>query len=205
VIQRALRPGDVVWGSGLIVEQPTPVPAGATFLAVRGPLTRACIEGPVPAIYGDPALLLPRMVDAAPRRDGIGLVPHYFDQSTIGEPTGATLIDVRRPWQEVVRTITGCELVVSSSLHGVIVAEAYGIPAVWMTVPGGRERSPFKYHDHLAATGREPVEPWAWRGSLAGAADAALAPPSGLAGLADGLLAAWARAARAPMDDGADG
>ena len=49
-----------------------------------------------------------------------------------------------------------CELVVSTSLHGIIFAEAFGVPARWVhdaTLPSSKE-GVFKYNDHLLSTGR---------------------------------------------------
>lgn len=65
-----IRPGDIVWGIGARnnkSSQDCP-PAGVPIAAVRGPITRAHFirlcnrtEEQVPAIYGDPALLLPHL------------------------------------------------------------------------------------------------------------------------------------------------
>ena len=47
---------------------------------------------------------------------------------------------------------------VSTSLHGIIFSEAFGIPARWVhdaTLPSSKE-GVFKYNDHLLSTGRPP-------------------------------------------------
>lgn len=161
------RTGRWVWGSGLAeaahaarVKRVGDV----RVLAVRGPLTRAAlIEQGVacPAVYGDPACLLPELVvnDVEPRH-AVGLVPHFLDYPRVAQdyrrrrPDPAVkLINVTRPYAEVVRDILACETVLASSLHGLIVAEAYGIPARLWTRGDEVE---FKYRDYYAATGREP-------------------------------------------------
>ena len=50
-----------------------------------------------------------------------------------------------------VRALLGAERVVSSSLHGVILAEAYGIPATYLDSGNGENR--FKYDDYYAGHG----------------------------------------------------
>ena len=44
------------------------------------------------------------------------------------------LIDLRdyENWKDVVDVICSSELIISESLHGLIVAETYGIPSVWV-------------------------------------------------------------------------
>lgn len=62
-----------------------------------------------------------------------------------------SLIDVRWPWRKVIDQITKCRRIISTSLHGLIVAEAYGIPAVWLS-----DKIPHtKYQDYYLSTGRE--------------------------------------------------
>jgi pyruvyltransferase len=51
-----------------------------------------------------------------------------------------------------IRHLLAARRVVSASLHGVILAEAYGIPAVLLQAGGTETR--FKYDDYYAGTGR---------------------------------------------------
>lgn len=159
-------PGSVVWGAG-IMQRTDPICRDATLLAVRGPLTReralAC-GVPCPQVYGDPALLLPRFYRPPPaRRSGIGIVPHFSDMPRIAahwRPSAELhLIDIQDPIERVVDQIAACELVASSSLHGIIASHAYGVPAVWLKfrdLPSGDDS---KFHDHLLAIGAEPRPP----------------------------------------------
>ena len=43
-------------------------------------------------------------------------------------------MDVREGVETVVRQIAAAQVCVSSSLHGIIVAQAYGVPWVWLRV-----------------------------------------------------------------------
>jgi pyruvyltransferase len=176
------RRGDVVWGSGSIDGSPFDPPDGCRILAVRGPLTRRTIRGDVPKVYGDPALLLPRFCrDAVKKTFQIGVVPHVVDReevlTSLSKPDPAILvIDVSYPWQEVVRSVRSCEAIISSSLHGLIVAEAYGIPASWIRVTDRIEGGQFKFNDHYLATARDEMRPTPWEAGLAKVLSA-VAPP----------------------------
>lgn len=186
----ALERGDVVWGSGLAGRLELVQPEGSRILAVRGPLTRQCILGDVPDIYGDPACLLPRFHDhPVPKRWAVGLVPHHVDAECHKQSSDpqVTVIDVLRPWYEVVDEIRACEMIASSSLHGLIVAESYGVPARWIATPriiGGT----FKFRDYYLGTGREPPAPGSWSDTWA--AMASKVPSAGTHD-AEGLLMAW--------------
>jgi pyruvyltransferase len=189
-VLESLSRDDVVWGSGLPSEANRRAPEGARLLAVRGPLTRACIQGDVPEVYGDPACLLPRFHHPpAQKRWSVGLVPHHIDVANVPPVSDPQikLVDVLRPWREVVDTIRGCDVVASSSLHGLIVAEAYGIPARWVSAPGVIGGT-FKFRDYYLGTDREPPAPGRWSddvGSLIAAAPAVTAHD------VQGLIDAW--------------
>jgi pyruvyltransferase len=160
------RPGDVLWGSGIHTTRD----AGnwsahdKTFLAVRGPLTRDFIlrrGGRCPPIYGDPALLLPQIHPLTPRvKRELALFPHLDDDTgwNFGHARGIFTINASWPWERIVAEIVASAHVVSSSLHGLIVAEAYGVPATWarFVTRGG------KFEDYFQGVGRTAPDPLPW-------------------------------------------
>lgn len=168
IIQHA-RPGDTIWGSGvhnLRLGRPWS-PDGMIFLAVRGPITRQYIldrGGACPSVYGDPASLLPRFhpMRVEPMRE-LALMPHIADATgrKFARRCGLPCIEPSWPWHRVVAEIVTCRVLLSSSLHGVIVAEAYGVPAVWTA----HTTSPEKFHDYYLATGRR-CEPLPWESAV---------------------------------------
>lgn len=116
---------------------------GVGVHAVRGALTAAELRSKlgwrVPEVYGDPALLLPRFLrvpDGQGARGEVAVVPHLDHRGLFpdsGDP-GVHVVDARQGMEQVVREIAGSRACVSSSLHGIIVAQAYGVPWVWVRV-----------------------------------------------------------------------
>ena len=156
----------VLWGPG-IMSLRDEIDPRATILAVRGPLTRArALDCGVdcPDVYGDPALLLPRLyAPSRSKRHGMGVVPHFSDKPRVAAGVAASssvqLIDVQAPVETFVDSVTSCEVVASSSLHGIIVSHAYGVPAAWIKfgdLPSGDDS---KFHDYYLSIGEEPPEP----------------------------------------------
>lgn len=163
---RWITSGDYVWGTGSIAEVPILLAPNVHVAAVRGPLTRQLMRGAdVPEIYGDPALLLPKYFPRPQRgrQYAVGIVPHYVDRELVNtNDSSIAVIDVRDPWQQVVGTILSCEMIVSSSLHGLIVAEAYGIPAAWVRMSDRIIGGNFKFFDYMASTDRDLKPPVDW-------------------------------------------
>jgi pyruvyltransferase len=161
-ILNAMRSGDVVWGAG-VQEDRRYLAEGATFLAVRGPLTRSCVDGvDVPPIYGDPGLLLPLVYDPVVELvHDVGVVPHYVDaEESLRRNPGMLHISTQQDWRAVVRQIKSCRRIVATSLHGIVAAEAYGIPVMWQGSYTGKIRSMnLKFQDYFMGTGREPQRP----------------------------------------------
>jgi pyruvyltransferase len=152
---------DVLWGTGSNHKQQKREDYHFTDLdirAVRGPLTKAFIEENFgircPNVYGDPALLFPylfpELTRKVPPRHSYIVIPHLYERNLFPEEEHIVL--PTEPWDQVIQKILDSELVISGSLHGIIVAEAYGIPARYLRLS---EKEPlFKYRDYYLSTGR---------------------------------------------------
>lgn len=132
------KPGDTVLGAGNYKDEPISLD-GVRVLALRGR------DSGVAPTYGDPAILLPLIYNPTiAKKRAVGTVPHLWDQKNHD-----IYIDVNLPWKQFVDEILSCDKVISSSLHGFIIAQAYGIPVQWFhydRIPGAR----IKYEDYLS-------------------------------------------------------
>lgn len=128
--------GCVVAGAGSMHggNKRLPNPKHLDIRALRGLLTWSALnestKADVPAVpFGDPGILAPVVYDLAPRQaQRLGVVPHYIDSRAF--PYADVVINVQSPPQEVIYEISKCSRIMSSSLHGLIVAESLGIPAM---------------------------------------------------------------------------
>lgn len=152
----------IVWGSGIIDQQQEI--ASADFKAVRGPETRNFLIEKgynCPNVFGDPAILLPIFFKPAFRkRFKLGIIPHYNDLEQVRNDyrdiSDSRIIDIRT--DDIEKTsleILECENIVSSSLHGVIVAQSYGIPAVCVKFSERVFGNGIKYKDYYRSLGCE--------------------------------------------------
>lgn len=133
----------------------------ARVYALRGPLTAAAAGVARDVVLGDPGLLAGCLLDTWPDPvHELGVVPHWQDRSLAPRFPGALVVDVGRPPLEVIAAIASCRRIVSSSLHGLVIADALGIPRRWETFPrvqGGG----FKFRDYAASIGQDLV-PGTW-------------------------------------------
>ncbi len=155
------RDHDVIWGSGINgkVDENKHQFRHLDVRAVRGPLTRNYLMQRginVPEVYGDPVLLLPTLFPTrfrkSPKRE-YAFVPNLHDLSM--PVNGCHVISPLLPWNKVVEEILQCEFVMSSSLHGLIVAEAFGIPACYVRL--SETEAMFKFEDYYQGTGRSGI------------------------------------------------
>lgn len=161
IINDFARNGDSVWGAGM--HHADGMKAKRLHIhAVRGPVTRKTIKKLLgiscSEIYGDPAILTPHLFpewQPMPVKGRIGLIPHFKNRKKYRHlPSYIKLILPTRMPHQVIPEILKCELIISGSLHGLIIAEAYGIPARWL--PDGSGEPELKYHDYYESTNRIP-------------------------------------------------
>jgi pyruvyltransferase len=158
----------VIWGAGLMSSDLRPRQPPKKIRAVRGPLTAKALRDngfECPDIFGDPALLLPRYFpNVTPKRYRLGVIPHVNDASfelpeQVWRSNDVLVINLRRGILRVLQQIQSCEHIVSSSLHGLIAADAYGIPSRRLILGGRLAGGDFKFHDYYASIGNQPERP----------------------------------------------
>lgn len=176
----------IVWGTGCVgVLWNLPIPR--KICAVRGPLTYRFLNKAkvnCPEVYGDPALLLPLVYK--PRRDvqcsisassvqevqkasyRLGIIPHIVDlhHPVIEEirdkhADEILIIDLAHyeKWTDVIDQICSCERILSSSLHGLIVSDAYQVPSCWIELSGKISGGYFKFVDYASSVDRDFSKP----------------------------------------------
>jgi len=153
--------GGIVLGSGILKPTSKVDLSAAKCLAVRGPLTHATAVGvPKDVVYGDLGLLADELIPRPAKLHALGLVPHWSDKTLETRPEflkyKPLIIRVSDDPLEVIRQIGSCRKIVSSSLHGVILADAFRIPRrTEMTPQFDKEGGSFKFRDYAESIGAE--------------------------------------------------
>ena len=154
-IAAKVSPHSIVMGSGLIEHsRSSDLAKPVELFSVRGELTAEAF-GKRPSFLGDPLslidLLLPlRVADSS---DVLGIVPHIlnyhlFKRHFESRPEVLVINPGGEP-VEVISAISRCRRIASQSLHGLIVADAYGIPNTWIAPSIGMLGGTFKFLDYF--------------------------------------------------------
>jgi hypothetical protein len=146
----------IIWGSGLTEARERRFPH-ARVLAVRGRLTLGYLglADNSDVALGDPGLLVADIYPSRPRTSDLAIVPHFIHQhdglatrlARAGHYT-VRVLDVGQHPASVIRSIAAAGAVATSSLHGLVVADAIGIPAVWFRESRDSPVTQFKFHDY---------------------------------------------------------
>lgn len=158
----------IIWGAGLISEDSEPIEIPKKIYAVRGPKTREkLLKSGIdcPEIYGDPALLLPKIYNPKiEKKYELGVIPHYIDKNNkfleIFNNSNIRIIDIQviDP-RTFIDELLSCKKIASSSLHGLITADAYQIPSMWIEFSDKVVGNGFKFYDYFLSVGRENENP----------------------------------------------
>lgn len=155
-----------IWGTGIIEEMP-PFFTRHQIDAVRGKLTADMIKNHRVAALGDPGLLCDLLLPAKPieKKFRVGIIPHYMDQQqplvqTFIKQPGVVFIDIFSETVEFLRQVSQCEIVLSSSLHGLIAADALQIPNAWIKLSNNLRGNDFKFADYYSVFDLESTQPY---------------------------------------------
>ncbi len=166
VLGRA-RKNTIVWGSGFISSDSRCQEKPKKIYAVRGPKTREILLSQgidCPEVYGDPALLLPRIYNPKiEKKYKLGIVPHLVDRdnkwlSSLENDNEVLILDIleKDPFK-FIDNLLSCEKIASSSLHGIIASDAYGIPSVWLEFSKNVIGDGFKFEDYFICLLKEMI------------------------------------------------
>ena len=178
IVENYSNKHSIIWGSGAI-EGLKEIVAPQEVCAVRGPLTQKYLEKTgvkVPHVYGDPALLLPLIYKPhnVEKKYRLGIIPHYVDYNLPyvkdfrKKHPEFLFIDLQnyKDWHDIIDQILSCEKIISSSLHGSIISDAYGVPNVRVKFSDKIVGGNFKYDDYNLAVRQCTIEPIIFNGCI---------------------------------------
>jgi len=159
-----------IWGTGFFKDYSDRklklIRSNTQFIAVRGALSQRIIEKSlgrqINPVLCDGGILASELIPAPTQKKyRIGFIPHFKEHQVAGDigltemlkhKADAVIIDLRNEPIGVITQIAECECIVSSSLHGCIVADSFNIPNIRVRIsdiPG----SGFKFDDYYSGFG----------------------------------------------------
>ena len=148
-----------IWGSGHISEVER-YKSPHNFYALRGKKSAYLIRNSAPESLGDPGLLVDLVLPEyrlIKKKYQLGIIPHHVDQNnlellaTLKKHPKIMFIDIRTAPLEFLKQVASCEVILSSSLHGLIAADSFGIPNKWLKISNNLIGADFKFNDYYSA------------------------------------------------------
>lgn len=154
-----------IWGTGFMYGYKNPAQKkllrSVEIHALRGKLTKNILSKilgyEIDCVLADPGLLISLLYPGLEKKYEIGIIPHYVEKyekifcDMEKYYKNAVIIDVMDYPIEVLRKISQCKCIVSTSLHGLIIADSYGIPNQWCIYSDKILGNSFKYYDYYSA------------------------------------------------------
>ena len=176
ILPWAIDKNTIVWGSGALSSKDSlwdTIDKPLSVRAVRGPLTRQLLVSrgiECPEVYGDPALLFPKYYSPdIEKKYKFGVILHVSTSindevySKLHAVLGFNILIINPKcfslWHSFIDNICSCEAILSSSLHGIIIADAYEIPCVWISLNENHPDDNFKFKDYYLSVGKHIAQP----------------------------------------------
>ena len=142
VIDWYTNPDCDIWGSGIMSR--TSNVTNANFYAVRGTYSQLRLKElgyQVPEAIGDPALLTPLIYQPkSQKKYTLGIIPHFLHYEDTLKKLNSDkilIINLLDDIEKVIEDVYACDQIISSSLHGIIIGHAYGVPSLWFWLSNG--------------------------------------------------------------------
>jgi len=156
----------IIWGTGVMSKTIGTGPLDPeNIYLLRGKLSQDYIHVKfgvrLKVPHADPSIILPEIFPfTKEKKYKLGYIPHYVDTrlkfTEYLRKQGVLIIE---SWDVLtyLEKMNMCENIISSSLHGCIIADAYDIPNKWITVSDKVVGKGFKFRDYYSST-HEPAE-----------------------------------------------
>lgn len=171
---RDSRKNSILSGVGIILKNDT-IKEFKDVWAVRGKKTLEKVKETInknnynidinDIALGDPGILMPffypnYLINTVKKKYKYGVILHYVDDIKVFRRNlyhkNVIFISVSLPVEEFINQIILCEKILSSSLHGIILANAYNIPVCWIRFPKTiLPLDDIKFHDYFSAFFKE--------------------------------------------------
>jgi len=158
----------IILGSGFIQPPVTPdvIYRRLEVVGVRGKITRkrlAMLGYEVKdVVLGDWGLVIAKLfpLEKPKQRYDIGLVAHYADESNadylqfrelLSKRYNVLKIDIKQDFKKFANKMIQCDTIISSAMHGLIVADSYRIPNLRVVFTGSNILGgDYKYNDYYS-------------------------------------------------------
>lgn len=152
-----------ILGAGFISEEQSNKPIRYNkVIGVRGNLTAESLKLHDKDLSidfkGDPGLLVREIINPRnsnyTKNNKIGVIPHFIDydivKRLIAEDPTFILIDIKNTYDIVCYQILSCDVILSSSLHGLIFSDAMNVPNSWVKFSDRVKGGTFKFRDYYS-------------------------------------------------------
>ncbi|MDX9856091.1 MAG: polysaccharide pyruvyl transferase family protein [Candidatus Moranbacteria bacterium] len=118
---------------------------------------------------GDPGLLISRifLFNNVKKKYDVGIIPHYVDKKSDYlenislSDKKSLIIDIQDSPEKICQQINECRMILSSTMHGLIAADSYGIPNKWIRLSDNVAGGNYKFDDYYSVYdiyGQQPVD-----------------------------------------------
>lgn len=169
-ISGLLLPKVYIWGTGFICYKEKDAKLykkNTQFCAIRGQLSKNRIEKLLNkkldnTVLGDAGILSSYLLEGKKEKKyKVGIIAHFKEKDApifkelLDKYDNSTFIDVQDTPINVINKIAECETIISSSLHGLIIADSLRVPNIHIVVTNNLLGDGFKFNDYYSAYGLE--------------------------------------------------
>lgn len=166
LLYRPFSPKVYIWGTGFIKysDEKNFVIRNLDIVALRGQLSKEraerALNKELSCVLSDGGILASYLLnEKIEKKYSVGVIPHFREQEdpifkTIASSyNDSLLIDVCQDPHVVIKQIAQCECIISSSLHGLIIADSLKIPNIHVVYSNELKGDGFKFDDYYSSYG----------------------------------------------------